>query len=201
MSFRITDLFRPLLGKLTWRKDPSSKVIYITFDDGPVPEVTLNVLDILDTYRVKATFFCVGENVEKYPEVYAELLRRMHCVGNHTYNHLKGFDVSTSLYVENVQCAAKLIDSKLFRPPHGRFTFWQRKKLATDYELVMWDVLTRDYNRQLSPETIMKIIKTKTRNGSIVVFHDSIKAQENMLSVLPQAIEWWKNEGYEFGLL
>jgi len=201
MKVQFPDLFRPFLGKLTWRKNPSSKVIYITFDDGPVSEVTPQILDLLDEYEVKATFFCVGENVTKFPEVYAEVIRRGHRIGNHTFNHLKGIHVSETEYVGNVQEAAEYIDSKLFRPPYGRITFKQKKKLRENYEIIMWDVLTQDYDKNLSADKILENITRYSRNGSIVVFHDSIKAKENVLTVLPGAIEFWKKEGFEFGVL
>jgi peptidoglycan/xylan/chitin deacetylase (PgdA/CDA1 family) len=201
MKVQFPDLFRPFLGKLTWRKKPLSKVIYITFDDGPVPEVTPQVLALLDENNLKATFFCVGENVKKFPEVYAEIIKRGHRTGNHTFNHLKGILVSDEEYCRNTQLASEYIDSSLFRPPYGRITFKQKKKLRENYEIIMWDVLTQDYDKNLSPDKIMQNIKQYSRNGSIVVFHDSIKAKENVLAVLPQAIDWWKKEGYSFGIL
>lgn len=201
MNVRFPDLLRPFLGKLVWRKNPSSKAIYITFDDGPVPEVTPQVLEILDRYQIKATFFGVGENVQRYPELYAELLGRGHKTGNHTFNHLKGISVSSDEYVANVLKAAGYIHSRLFRPPYGRITIQQKKLLQSRYQIIMWDLLTRDYNGKLSPETILKNIKRYSRNGSIVVFHDSIKAKNNVLTVLPLAIEFWKSENYSFEIL
>jgi len=201
MNVQFPAILRPFMGKLTWRKNPSEKVIYLTFDDGPMPEVTPLVLDLLDKYNLKATFFCVGENVQKNPETYSEVIRRGHKIGNHTFNHLKGSSASTFEYVENVKKAAEIIVSKLFRPPYGRITYRQRKALRIDYEIIMWDLITHDYNRKFTPETIMENVKRYSRNGSIVVFHDSIKAKDNMMTVLPLAIEYWKAEGYEFGVL
>jgi len=201
MNIQFPDLLRPFLGKLLWRKKSSGKVIYITFDDGPVPEVTPRVLDMLDEYNLKATFFCVGENVEKYPELYHEILRRGHKTGNHTYNHLKGISVTTADYVANVKKASELIDSRLFRPPYGRINFKQKKALQREYEIVMWDLITYDYNQNLTPNNILQNIKRYTRNGSLVVFHDSIKAERNMLTVLPRAIEYWNSKGYRFEVL
>ena len=201
MKVRFPDIIRPFLGKLVWRKDSSEKVIYLTFDDGPVPEVTLQVLDILQQFNIKATFFCVGDNVQKYPEVYARVLESGHKIGNHTFNHLKGFSVTADEYVENVRKASEYIQSNLFRPPHGQITSRLRKLLQHDFQIIMWDLLTCDYNKRLSAEMILKNIKHYSRNGSIVVFHDSIKAKDNMLNVLPVAIEWWKCEGYSFGQL
>lgn len=201
MNIQFPRLLRPLWGKVIWRKDPSKKVIYITFDDGPVPEVTPLVLDILDSCNVKATFFCVGENVQKNSNTYKQVVTNGHKVGNHTFNHLKGFSVSDLEYYANIEKASKLIDSKLFRPPYGQISLSQIKELKSHYSLIMWDIITHDYNKNISPETILKTIKKYTRNGSIVVFHDSIKAKQNVLAVLPKAIEYWKNEGYSFGVL
>ena len=201
MNIQFPRLLRPLWGKVVWRKDPSKKVIYLTFDDGPVPEVTPLVLDLLDEHNIKATFFCVGENVQKHPDTFAQVLSRGHKVGNHTFNHLKGFSVTDEEYYGNIDKAAELIDSKLFRPPYGRITGKQMKKLRNRYTIIMWDVITHDYNKNLSPETIMRTIKRYSRNGSLVVFHDSIKAKENVLAVLPLAIEYWKSKGYTFGVL
>ena len=201
MSIQLVDIFRPFLGKLTWRRSSSSKVIYLTFDDGPMPEVTPLVLDLLDKYNVKATFFCVGENVRKYPELYKEILQRGHRTGNHTFNHIKGFNVPTSEYVANVDKAAEYIDSKLFRPQYGRIKRNQIRKLKSRYEIIMWDLLTFDYNQKIEKEAIIRRVKHQSRNGSIVVFHDSLKAKNNMLSVLPLAIEFWNSKDYTFDLL
>jgi len=201
MNIQFPRLLRPLWGKVVWRKDPSKKVIYLTFDDGPVPEVTPLVLDLLDEHSIKATFFCVGENVQKHPDTFAQVMSRGHKVGNHTFNHLKGFSVTDEEYYGNIDKAAELIDSTLFRPPYGRITGKQMKKLRDRYTIIMWDVITHDYNKNLSPETIMRTIKRYSRNGSLVVFHDSIKAKENVLAVLPLAIEYWKSKGYTFGVL
>ena len=201
MTIQFPDFLRPILGRMTWRKSKQERVIYLTFDDGPIPEVTPKVLAVLDEYEVKATFFCVGENVQKYPDVYAQVLLRGHRTGNHTFNHIKGVLIPAEVYVDNVERTAQLIDSKLFRPPHGLITRSQRKALETDYEIIMWDLITHDYNKSISPQTIIKTIKRKSRNGMIVVFHDSLKAERNMLEVLPLALQFWKKEGYQFGLL
>jgi peptidoglycan/xylan/chitin deacetylase (PgdA/CDA1 family) len=166
-----------------------------------MPEVTPQVLDLLDFYEIKATFFCVGENVQKYPHIYADLINRNHKTGNHTFNHLKGIKISTNEYVENTLKASEFIDSKLFRPPYGRITYQQKRMLKSKFQLIMWDLLTHDYDQKLSPEIILQNIQRYSRNGSIIVFHDSIKAKDNMLNVLPLAIDFWKNEGYSFGIL
>ena len=201
MNVQLPRIVRPFFRNTIWRKTPSEKVIYLTFDDGPVPEVTPSVLDILDKYGWKATFFCVGENVQKYPELYNEVLRRGHRTGNHSFNHIKGFNYSTEAYVENVKKAAEYIHSDLFRPPYGRITRKQISALKDDYNIVMWDVITHDYDKKLSPEQVFANVTTHLRKGSIVVFHDSVKASANLLEVLPQAIEFWKSKGYDFRLL
>ncbi len=186
---------------LLWRVKTKSKEIYLTFDDGPIPGVTEKVLDVLDDYEWKATFFCVGENVKKYPKIYEELLKRGHSVGNHSFNHLRGFRTSLNDYVVNVKKASEYIDSRLFRPPHGRITPSQIKVLKQDFDIVMWDLITYDYNKQKTAEQIMKIIKRNLRKGSIVVFHDSLKAKNNVLKVLPQAIEFWQSKGFTYAVL
>ena len=185
----------------TWRRKTKEKVIYLTFDDGPVPETTPYLLDLLDEYGWKATFFCVGENVQRHPELYREILARGHRTGNHTFNHLRGTRCSTEEYVDNVRKAAEYIDSPLFRPPHGRMKGNQRRRLREQYEIIMWDVLTRDYNKLLSLDYILGKIRRLSRNGSIVVYHDSVKARNNLLATLPRAIEFWNEQGFRCGLL
>ncbi|MBN2766025.1 MAG: polysaccharide deacetylase family protein [Paludibacteraceae bacterium] len=192
---------RPFFGNVTWKIPTPSKVIYLTFDDGPVPGVTPKVLDILDKYNWKATFFCVGENVTKYPELYADILKRGHNTANHTFNHMKGFQHSKEEYVENVEKAANCIDSKLFRPPHGRIKPSQLRILKKKYKIIMWDVITHDYDKKLSPEQVLGNVKRYLRKGSIVVFHDSLKAEKNVLEALPRAIEFWQNNGFSWALL
>jgi peptidoglycan-N-acetylglucosamine deacetylase len=198
---RPLDFLRVFYPGATWKVKGKEKTIYLTFDDGPVPEITPLVLDILDKFNIKATFFCVGDNVVKFPEVYAEVLRRGHRVGNHTFNHLKGFEHSTEQYLNNVKKAADVIESNLFRPPYGRIKPKQLRLLCKEYKVILWDLITRDYNPMLTADFIMANIRKLSRNGSIVVFHDSIKSQKNLFAVLPIAIEYWMAEGYEFGLL
>lgn len=202
MGMQFPRLLRPLLSSsLLWRVSSSSKVIYLTFDDGPVPGVTPQVLEILDRYGWKATFFCVGDNVRKYPELFDEVKKRGHVVANHTFNHIKGFWKNSREYYDNVMKAAELIDSDLFRPPHGQITGPQIRKLKKHFRLVMWDVITYDYDKSLTPDQVLNKVKRNCRKGSIVVFHDSLKAEKNMLEVLPQAIEFWISEGYTWNTL
>lgn len=176
------------------------KAVYLTFDDGPIPEVTPKVLEILDKYGVKATFFMVGENIDKHPEVFEQVVQGGHAIGNHTYNHMKGWKVSTAEYIANVQKFPK--ETKLFRPPYGRTWIWQRRAVKRlGYEIYLWDVLTRDYNPHRTPEAMLRQIKRQTRPGSIINFHDSVKSNERMLEVLPEAIEWLLANGYEIKTL
>ena len=181
------------------------KAVYLTFDDGPIPEVKPKVLDILAKYNVKATFFMVGENIDKHPEVFEQVVQAGHSIGNHTYNHMKGWKVSTAKYIANVRKWEEAVSrspitvhrSPLFRPPYGRTWWWQRKAVkALGYEIYLWDVLTRDYNPHRTPQAMLAQIKRQTRPGSIINFHDSLKSNERMLEVLPQAIEWLQSQGY-----
>lgn len=192
---------RFFLKGVTWRKDPNKKILYLTFDDGPIPGVTPWVLDILDLYNVKATFFCVGENVEKYPEIYKDILSRGHRTGNHTYNHKRGFLNDTMAYISNIDKAAIYIESDLFRPPHGDLRISQLRLIRKKYEIVQWDVISRDYNRDLPKEKVLEIVLKYTRNGSIIVFHDSLKAEVNMKFAMPKALELLIGKGYSFDVL
>lgn len=195
-------LYRLMFPGGLWRKKPEKgKIVFLTFDDGPIPDITPWVLDVLDRYNVKATFFCVGDNVIKYPEIYQEILDRGHQVGNHTHNHLQGLRTRTKNYVKNVHLASQHIESKLFRPPHGHIRLRQFFKLRKKYQIVLWDVVTRDYSKLLTPEDVFNNVKNYTRNGSIIVFHDSVKAEARMKEALPKSIEWLKDQGYTFGLL
>jgi peptidoglycan/xylan/chitin deacetylase (PgdA/CDA1 family) len=181
-----------------WRIQGENKAVYLTFDDGPIPEVTPWVLDLLDRYGIKATFFCVGDNVARNPDIFADILARGHRVGNHTMNHIQAPGYSIHTYLSNVERANQLIKSNLFRPPHGWMKRCHALALKRRYRIIMWDVVTRDYNRRLSGEKVLGIVKRYTRNGSIIVFHDSLKAEQNLRYALPRAIEWLLAEGYEF---
>lgn len=191
-------LYRLLFPEAVWRiKKRKRKVAYLTFDDGPIPEVTPWVLDTLDRYGVKATFFFVGDNVRKYPELYEEVKRRGHSYGNHTMHHLQGFKTPRIRYMRDITEADGLIDSSLFRPPHGLLRWSQAKAIKTHYNIVMYDLVTRDYSIKMTPDEVFRNVRRYARNGSIIVFHDSLKAERNMKEVLPRAIEWLQNEGYE----
>ena len=189
---QVPEILKSVIKNVVWRINPAKKVIYLTFDDGPNSRVTPLVLDILDRFEVKATFFCVGENVSRFPDVFDEVKRRGHTVGNHTFNHLKGFEYATDYYVRNVEKANGYIKSDLFRPPHGQIKPSQIKALKDDYRIIMWDFITYDYDKRIEPEKIIAEVKKRSRNGSIVVFHDSLKAEKNVLQVLPEALRFWK---------
>ena len=202
MKLQVPRWLRSIIGRdLLWKVESSSKVIYLTFDDGPIPEVTPLVVEILKSYNWKATFFCVGENVSRYPEVFTLLLEEGHRVGNHTFNHMQAFRNPADVYLRNVYKAREWIDSRLFRPPHGQLTGSLKRALMKDFTVVMWDVLTYDYDAGMKEEEMLKTLKRELRPGSIVVFHDSLKARDRMLKVLPKALEYWMSEGYTFGLL
>jgi peptidoglycan/xylan/chitin deacetylase (PgdA/CDA1 family) len=194
---RASYVFRHFM-RASWNMGGSDKTVYLTFDDGPHPEITMKVLNILDIHHVKATFFCIGKNVKKYPEVFAKILKCGHSVGNHTMSHIKGFSSSFEDYVNDVNEANLYIKSNYFRPPYGRITPKQLKELKKTYKIIMWDVITRDYNPNLKSEKMLRIIKHFTKRGSIIVFHDSLKASENMLESLPKSIEWLQAKGFEF---
>lgn len=191
--------YRILFPGAIWRiPDKRKKCVYLTFDDGPIPRVTPWVLDVLDRYDVKATFFCVGDNVRKYPGIFYMVKEGGHSIGNHTFNHIQGLRYLTKNYLSNVREADELIRSDLFRPPHGHMRLPQLLALRRWYRIVMWDVVTRDYSPHMTPDDVLNVVKRYTRNGSVIVFHDSLKAARNMRKALPRAIEWLLEEGYTF---
>ena len=191
--------YRLLFPEAIWRiKHRRRKEVFLTFDDGPIPEVTPWVLDTLDRYGIKATFFMVGDNVRRHPELLEEVRRRGHAVGNHTMHHLQGMKVTAYRYMHDISEANDLIDSPLFRPPHGLLRWKQARAIKDRYNLVMYDLVTRDYSKKLNPEQVFNNVRRYARNGSIIVFHDSLKAEKNMKAVLPRAIEYLRSLGYEF---
>lgn len=195
-------LYRLLFPEAIWRfKKRGRKVVYLTFDDGPIPEVTPWVLDTLDRYRIKATFFMVGENVCRNPGLFEEIKKRGHSWGNHTMHHLQGMKVRSVNYLRDLNAAHTVIQSSLFRPPHGIIRWAQAKVIKNHYNIVMYDLVTRDYSRKLSPDQVFENVRRYARNGSIIVFHDSLKARKNIMATLPRAIEWLQSEGYEFARL
>ncbi len=179
--------------------DKREKAVYLTFDDGPIPEATPFILDTLERYGAKATFFMVGENARKYPHLLAEVKARGHRVGNHTNNHIGGFRWWSWLYLANVVEANKVLHTNLFRPPHGWMKMMQYRVLRhCGFRVVMWDVVTRDYSRRLTAEDVLNNVRRYTRPGSIITFHDSLKSIDKLKHALPEALQWLIQEGYEF---
>ena len=197
ICFRLT-----VPGGLFRRHEPGHQhAVYLTFDDGPIPEVTPWVLDVLDRYGIKATFFMVGDNVRKHPDVYEEVVRRGHRIGNHTMHHVSGFRLTRRSYLRDVAEARQYIDSDLFRPPHGWLRPRQTWALHEQFRVVMFDLVTRDYSKWLRPQDVVRNVKLFARDGSVIVSHDSLKSWPRLQEALPQALEWLLEQGYEFRLL
>ena len=213
-----------IFPKYVWNLPTEEQVMYLTFDDGPTPVITPWVLDILDKYNAKATFFCIGNNIEKHPEIFQETLKRGHATGNHTYNHLKGWQANTTNYLEEIKQTQDVIDrevekflisnqqspisnlqskiSDLFRPPFGQITNKQGAKLiALGYNIIMWSVLAVDWSPNTSKEKALKNVINNAKNGSVVVFHDSVKASKNMQYALPQMLDYFSKKGFRFKAL
>ena len=189
---------RWLYPKAIWRMDKNEKAVYLTFDDGPIPEATPFILRVLEEWGVKATFFMVGDNVRKYPELYEQIVAAGHQVGNHTYNHIGAFKHWAITYAVNAQKANALIKSHLFRPPHGWMRHSEYWWLNKYYKIIMWDLVTRDYSKWMTADDVLNNVKRYVRNGSIITFHDSLKSIDKLHYALPEAIKWLKLQGYEF---
>jgi peptidoglycan/xylan/chitin deacetylase (PgdA/CDA1 family) len=189
---------RWLYPKALWRMDRHERSVYLTFDDGPIPESTPFLLETLREFDIKATFFMVGDNVRKYPELYQQIIDEGHQIGNHTHNHISGFCHSLRDYSYNVEKANAYIHSHLMRPPHGWMRLSQYAWLSRRYKIVMWDVVTRDYSKWISARDILNNVKKYVRNGSIITFHDSLKSVEKLRYSLPESIKWLKSQGYIF---
>jgi len=195
---RLPGFFTSLFKNAVWRFDETDRVIYLTFDDGPIPEVTPWVLELLRKENIKATFFCVGENVVTYPEVYQQILNDGHSVGNHTYSHWQGLKKGNPEYYSNIEKAGEYINSNLFRPPHGWLKPSQYNFLKNKFRIIMWDLISCDYDSRFSPRAVFGNIKDFVRPGSVITFHDSIKAWKNLEKALPESISWLKEQGYRF---
>jgi len=199
----------PLLLKwyypsLLWNKSRTEKVIYLTFDDGPIPNVTDFVLKTLKVFNAKATFFCIGDNIVKHPEVFERVKNDGHAIGNHTFNHLKGWKTDNETYLQNTLKCQKLTQTNLFRPPYGRIKKSQISNLKSqisELKIVMWDVLSGDFDIQLSPEKCYQNVIKHTENGSIIVFHDSLKAFDRLSYALPKVLAYFSEKGFTFSML
>jgi len=197
-------LLKKLYPGLIWDIKQDKPCIYLTFDDGPIPIVTPFVLNILQQYNAKATFFCIGDNVNKHPDIFEQVKAGGHAIGNHTYNHLKGWKTLDEVYLRNTIIADELLHTNLFRPPYGRIKRSQIRMLQNarpNFKFIMWDVLSGDFDMSLQPEKCLQNVLKHTERGSIVVFHDSLKAFHRLEYVLPRAMEVWSKAGFAFSPL
>jgi peptidoglycan/xylan/chitin deacetylase (PgdA/CDA1 family) len=198
-TIKTPSIIKRIFSSYTWCFSSIPKEIYLTFDDGPTPEITEFVLEQLKKHNAKATFFCIGKNVKCHHHIYESILEDGHSVGNHTFNHLNGFKTKNAAYLENVQHASGHIDSNLFRPPYGKLKSSQGKRLQKEgYKIIMWDVLSGDFDTSVSPEKCLSNILKNTVNGSIIVMHDSQKAKEKIFYALPRILEHFTKKGVQF---
>lgn len=192
-------LLRHVFPNLVWNIPTDEKVLYLTFDDGPTPEITNWTLDILEQYNAKCTFFCVGINVLKHRDIYNKILSGGHVVGNHTFEHIKGWHSSTQDYIQNVEKASELIDSRLFRPPYGQIQPKQAAQLSKlGYSVIMWNILSLDWDAKISKEKCVENVIKNASSGDIIVFHDSQKASKNLKYALPKVLAYFDKKGFEF---
>ena len=201
-------IFNFIFSKWVWRLSSKENVLYLTFDDGPTPEITEWALNELKKHDAKATFFCIGKNIAEHPDIFQKIIEENHAVGNHTNNHLNGWKIKTETYLQNVEDAEKyfeenrkseIVNQKLFRPPYGKLTISQSKNIRKKgYKIIMWDVLSADYDPNISNEKCLENVIRNIQNGSIVVFHDSVKASEKLKFVLPKVLEYYSYQGYNF---
>lgn len=194
-------LYGQIWKQYIWYLPQDEKRIFLTFDDGPSELITPEILEVLDRYNAKATFFCLGRNVERFPRIYDDILNQGHSTGNHTHNHLNGWFTSRDRYIEDIYQAGKFIQSPLLRPPYGKIRSSQARLLNKNFQIVMWDVMSHDYNRKYSPENIFHHVVRFSRPGSVVVFHDSERAGKDVLSALPKVLGYIWEEGYEFSAI
>ncbi|HJZ41585.1 MAG TPA: polysaccharide deacetylase family protein [Bacteroidales bacterium] len=195
---RIPRIFRQAYPGLTWKMPGDRKVLYITFDDGPTPGITSAALTILGKFNARATFFCIGRNAERHPEILQEIISKGHAPGNHTYSHLKGWFTPNREYFEDILLAARIVPSGLYRPAYGMITPRQVKHLKDQYRIVLWDVMSYDFHPRTSGEKCLDNVIRYARPGSVIVFHDSVKASEKVLFALPGVLEYFGKQGYAF---
>ncbi len=199
-SIQIPKLIQKSTRRLNWRYE-DTKDVFLTFDDGPTPEITEKVLNILKSFGAKGTFFCIGRNVERHPEIYAQLLKEGMGVGNHTYSHLNGWKTRKQTYLDDINLATDLIKSKLFRPPYGKIRNVQARQVAQEFKIMMWDVLSKDYAYKTTPQQCFENVKQYAKAGSIIVFHDSVKAFPKLEYALPKSIEFLLEKGYNLNTI
>lgn len=189
-------IIKPVAGELVWSIPSTEREVYLTFDDGPTPGVTDKALDLLQSHAAKATFFCLGKNVEAHPELYQRILAEGHRTGNHTWDHPDGWKTPNFSYYKNLIRTEKFVQSNLFRPPYGRISLTQSRSIRKKYTIVMWSVLSADFDRSITPDECLNNVIRNTEAGSIVVFHDSVKARRNMLYALEASLNYFQEEGY-----
>lgn len=194
-------ILKKTLTSLTWEMDQAVPALYLTFDDGPTPGITAEVLSILDRYNAKATFFCIGRNAERYPDIFKQILANGHAAGNHTYSHLKGWYTGNRDYFNDIALAARFVPSRLFRPAYGMITPSQIRYLKRQYRIVLWSIMSFDFDRDTSPGKCLGHVLTHARPGSVVVFHDSLRASEKVLYALPRVLEHFRGKGYSFNAI
>jgi len=191
-------IVRKIYPDLIWHLPTQGKKIYLTFDDGPIPGLTTWVLEQLNKYNARATFFCVGDNVSKHPIIYNSILENGHTTGNHTHHHLNGWFTLNKTYLKNIEECSNHVNSKLFRPPYGKITRKQIKAVAQNFKIIMWDVLSYDFDATIKPEKVLDNVILNAGSGSIVVMHDSIKAEKNLRYALPPILEYFSGKGFSF---
>lgn len=192
------NIAKNVFPKLLWSKKSAQKEIYLTFDDGPTPHITEWVLQELKRFNAKATFFCLGKNVVLYPDIFEQIQQDGHSVGNHTYHHLNAWKTPINQYLQDIESCEKVFHSELFRPPYGKLKPGIRRKILENYNIVMWDVLSYDFDEKITNDECFENVKKHTNSGSIIVFHDSVKAEERLKFALSNTLKYFTNEGYVF---
>ena len=198
MFVKTPSLTKYLFPSLVWKKNTDQKKIWITFDDGPDEKVTPYLIDILEKFNIKATFFIIGNQAKKYPELVKLIINNGHKIGNHSFSHLNGFSTNNNKYLEDVEQAKKYIDSDIFRPPYGKITPFQIKNLKKDFKIIMWDIMSWDFKENIYPNKIYKNVIDNVENGSIILFHNNLKSYNNLTNSLEIILEKLKDKGYQF---
>jgi len=185
---------KKIFPKLTWDNKNKEQAVYLSFDDGPTPSITHWVLDLLNQYQAKATFFCLGKNVVLYPEIFERIIKEGHSIGNHTYNHLNAWNTPKEKYLNDIKSCERVFHSKLFRPPYGKLKPGLRTKILKDYKIIMWDIMTYDFDQSLSPNQCIENVCKHVQAGSIIVMHDSLKAEKNLKGSLPSILQYFTDQ-------
>lgn len=198
---KVPKLLQNLFPHIIWRVNGTKKQVFLTFDDGPTPNITPFILNLLNEYQAKATFFCIGEQVKKYPQQFQMIIDGGHAVGNHTFSHPKGWQTNTENYLQDVARCAEVFQSQLFRPPYGQLTPKQYKTLKKQYKIVIWEIMNGDFSAETSSDDCLKTVTKNISAGSVIVLHDKERIAEKIKDYLPKLMEFLSKEGYEFGVL